>query len=176
MNKLTIRAAAAELGVAPSVVQRLGQTGLLTSPAAQIDAEYVEALRVRRPLVFRGRDLPLRVQVVSLGPPQCLTSQESSIDGAWREWIGFHTSWSSQRRLDAARGWWWNPSPSPDLIVATAPGGFVVGAYSVIGIDAQAPGKLVRYAVSRDEGIESYATTMRIKSARGPTARVIDFV
>jgi hypothetical protein len=175
MNKLTIRAAAAELGVAPSVIQRLARTGLLTSPGAQIDPNHVEALKLRCPLNFRKPDLPLRVQVVSLGPPQRLTSEERIIDGSWREWIGFDTIWSSERKLDAARGWWWNPKPTPDLIVATAPGGFVVGAYSVIGVDAQTPGKLVRYAVIRAEGIEAYALTMRIKSVRGPTAKVIDF-
>lgn len=173
-GSMSFRNAAAELGVATSVIQRLVKTGLLSSSMATIDPKLVETLRLRGPLTFT--DEPVRVQIVSLGSPRRLTDDERDIDGAWREWVGFHASWLPERIADAARGWWWHPNPLPDLLVATAPGGFVVAVYVVTGIESEMPGKLIRYRVVQSLDVERYALATRLQSQRGPTAKVIDFL
>ena len=171
-SKLTLRQTAAMLGVSLGVTQRLQGCGLL-GDGPQVDAAATESLAARRPLDWSTTPTTNRILLVALGVPHELTVEEREADGSWRDYIGYHVSWPADRVRDAARGWWRAPLPLAQVLVATAPGGFVIGAWPIAGIDGRSPGSYVRVAISEDTAYRALTYT-RVPTLPGPTHRIID--
>lgn len=172
IRKSALRQTAALLGVSLGVAQRLRACGLL-GDGPKVDAAAAESLASWPPMDWSTTPTVNRVLLVALGVPHELTAEEREADGNWRRYTGYHVSWSADRVRDAARGWWRASLPLAQLLVATAPGGFVVGAWPIVGIDGRSPGSYVRFAVSDDTAC-GVLTRTRVPALPGPTHRIID--
>jgi hypothetical protein len=167
----TLRQTAALLGVSLGVTQRLQACGLL-SDGPEIHAAAVGSLAAWPPLDWSTTPTTHRILLVTLGTPHELSPEEREADGGWRRYIGYHASWPGNRVRDAARGWWRAPLPLAQLLVATAPGGFVVGAWPIADIQARSPGGYVRLAVGNDTAYHTLIHT-RVPAVPGPTHRIL---
>jgi hypothetical protein len=170
-NSPTLRQTAALLGVSLGVTQRLQGCGLL-GDGPEIDAAAAGSLAARPPPDWSTTPTLHRILLVTLGTPHELSPAEREADGNWRRYIGYHASWPGNRVRDAARGWWRAPLPLAQMLVATAPGGFVVGAWPITDIDARSPGGYVRLAVDDDTACDALTDT-RVPAVPGPTHRIL---
>lgn len=161
------RWAAARLSCGPTTAGRLIKSGYLKPTIAGVE----RLARSPAPTVDRAL---LRVTLATPGwhmnPDELVSDAGPSTPVGWRRTLGWTADMPPSEVLKAACAWWQCTS-TPEALVAVVPGGWVLGAWRVLGEADRAPfGGRKRFELG--DPIDAFLGT-RFAVGRGPTAELI---